>query len=84
MDKTPKKGSQNNKHPSTLKVLMHDKHPHLMYLAQKGKKKANSNKMPKTLMLSNMQQKSLRREKPEAKPKSDQAEHLQKETLEMK
>jgi len=48
-----------------------------MYLAQKKKKKkANPNGMPKTLMLSNMQQKSLRREKPEDKPKSVQAEHL--------
>lgn len=50
------------------------KHPRLMYLAQK-KKKANSNGMPKTLMSSKMQQKSLRREKPEAKPKCDQAEN---------
>ncbi len=64
---------------------MHDKHPWLMYLAQKEKKKkANPNGMPKTLMLSNMQQKSLRREKPEDKPKSVQAEHLWEKTLEMK
>jgi hypothetical protein len=37
---------------------MHDKHPRLMYLAQKGRKKN--------------------------KPKSDQVEHLQEKTLEMK
>jgi hypothetical protein len=52
-------------------------------LHKKKKEEANPNGMPK-IMLSNMQQKSLRKEKPEDKPKSDQAEHLREKTLEMK